>query len=93
MNRDIKADARAINAILWQDWDPIGGGGPKDEYDNHVWPIYKLLIGGARREDVVAYLRRAADETIASPTPEERLQCVVDKLMALGVKRVGESEA
>ncbi|MGD9980017.1 MAG: hypothetical protein AB7H66_11620 [Hyphomonadaceae bacterium] len=57
MRRDTKAETRAINAILWKDWDPIGCGVPEDEYESYVWPVYKLLIDGAPREDVVAYLR------------------------------------
>jgi hypothetical protein len=91
MSRNAKAEARAINAILWQDWDPIGCGVPEDEYESCVWPVYKLLTDGAPREDVVAYLRRAGDENITVSVPEERLQRVVDKLMALGVRRTGRT--
>lgn len=91
MSRDTKAETRLINSILWTDWDPIGCGVPKDEYESYVWPVYKLLIDGAPREDVVAYLRWAADEAMTSPVPENRLQAVVDKLMALGVQRGGEN--
>lgn len=92
MSRDTKAETRAINTILWQDWDPIGRGVPEDEYESYVWPVYKLLIDGAAREDVVAYLRWAADENITCSVPENRLQAVVDTLMALGVRRGGESK-
>ena len=91
MSRDTKAETRAINTRLWRDWDPIGCGVPEDEYESYVWPVYKLLIDGAPREDVVAYLRWAADENITCPVPENRLQAVVDKLMALDVKQGGES--
>ena len=91
MSRDTKAEARAINAILWKDWDPIGCGVPEDEYEAYVWPLYKLLLDRAPRDDVVAYLRWAADEAITCPAPENRLQAVVDKLLALGVKRGGEN--
>jgi hypothetical protein len=91
MSRDTKAETRAINTILWRDWDPIGGGVPEDEYESFVWPVYKLLIDGAPREDVVAYLRWAADEHITASVPEIRLQAAVDKLLALGVKRGGEN--
>ena len=91
MNRNTKAETRAINAILWKEWDPIGCGVPEDEYESYVWPVYKLLIGGAPRDDVAAYLRWTADENITLSVPENRLQAVVDKLIALGVKRGGES--
>lgn len=87
MNRDTKAETRAINEILWRDWDPIGCDVPEDEYSGYVWPVYKLLIDGAPREDVTAYLRWAADEHITLPVSEERLNLVVDKLLALGVAK------
>jgi len=90
MSRDTKAEVRLINTILWTDWDPIGCGVPEDEYESYVWPVYKLLIDAAPREDVVAYLRWAADENITVPVPEDKLQRVVDKLMALGFARSKE---
>ncbi len=83
MNRDTKAEARAINAILWRDWDPIGCGVPEDEYESYVWPVYKLLIEGKPRAEIEAYLRWAADENITVSVPEERLRGVVDKLLEL----------
>ena len=86
MSRNAKADARAINTILWQDWDPIGCGVPEDEYASYVWPVYKLLVDGAAHEAIADYLRQTADQAIAVAVPEDRLQAVVDKLMALGVK-------
>jgi hypothetical protein len=91
MMRDTKAETRAINAILWRDWDPIGCGVPEDEYESYIWPVYKLLIDGAPREAIAGYLREIADRAITVTVPENRLQLVVDKLMALGVKS-GSSE-
>ena len=91
MSRDTKVEARAINTILWQDWDPIGCGVPEDEYESYVWPVYKLLINGASRETIAGYLRETADEVITVSVPENRLQLVVDKLIALGVKVIGEN--
>ncbi len=90
MSRDTKAETRAINTILWKDWDPIGCGVPEDEYESYVWPVYKLLLDGAPREAVAAYLRVTAAEVITVSVPENRLEAVVDKLMALGVKPTGE---
>ena len=83
MSRDAKADAKAINAILWQDWDPIGCGAPDDEYESYVWPLYKLMIEGATAADIAAHLRTVASEQIGVSVPEARLQIVVDKLLAL----------
>lgn len=89
MSRDTKAETRAINTILWRDWDPIGCGVPEDEYESYVWPVYKLLIDGAPRQAIEDYLRETADQVITVSVPENRLQAVVDKLLALGVKRGG----
>lgn len=89
MTRDTKAESRTINTILWRDWDPIGSGVPEDEYSSYVWPVYKLLMNGAPRTDVAAYLRWAADEHITVSVPEERLNAVLDKLLAL---RLANSE-
>jgi hypothetical protein len=83
MSRDTKAEARAINQILWREWDPIGCGVPEDEYEGYVWPVYKLLMDGAPRANVATYLRWVADEHIGVPVPEERLNRVIDTLMAL----------
>ena len=90
MRRDTKAETRAINAILWRDWDPIGCGVPEDEYESYVWPVYKLLIDDARREAVIAYLRWVADENITVSVPNDRLQAVVDKLVALRLAKTEE---
>lgn len=89
MTRDTKAESRAINTILWEDWDPIGGV-PEDEYESCVWPIYKLLIDGAPGEEIAEELRYIADTYITISVPEERLQTVVDKLMALRLAKTEE---
>ena len=83
MKADTKAAAKAINAILWRDWDPIGAGAPEDEYESCVWPVYKLLVEGKPREDIAACLAAAAENLMSIPVPEERLNKVVDKLISL----------
>jgi hypothetical protein len=90
VKRDTKVETRAINTILWRDWDPIGCGVPEDEYESYVWPVYKLLIDGVPREEVAGYLRWIADVHITVPVPEERLQAVVDKLIALKLAKTEE---
>jgi hypothetical protein len=82
MKRDTKAETRAINAILWKDWDPIGCGAPEDEYEGYVWPVYELLIDGQSRDAVAEHLRRVARTQIEMQVPEARLAAVVDKLIA-----------
>lgn len=85
MTRDTKAETRAINQILWRDWDPIGCGVPGDEYESYVWPVYKLLIDGKPRSEIESYLRMIADEYITLSVPEDKLRRVVDNLLALGI--------
>jgi hypothetical protein len=88
--RDTKSETRAINTILWKDWDPIGCGVPEDEYESYVWPVYRLLIEGKPRSEIEAYLRWAAETNITVAVPDERLQRVIDKLLALGLTKTEE---
>lgn len=81
--RAIQAGFREVQAILHRDWDPIGCGVPLDEYDSYAWPVLKLLQERAPRAEVESYLRTVAMEAMSSPVPEERLQAVVDSLLAL----------
>lgn len=92
MSRDTKAETRAINTILWRDWDPIGCGVPEDEYESYVWPVYKLLIDDEPREKVADYLRWVADAHITVSVSEDRLQVVVDKLMGLRLANTEEKD-
>jgi hypothetical protein len=87
--RDAKAEARAINTVLWRDWDPIGCGVPEDEYESHVWPLYKLLMAGASRAAVADYLREVGDAQIGLAVGDDKLAKVVDKLLALKLADAG----
>lgn len=81
--RAVRATFKQVQAILHADWDPIGCGVPLDEYDSYAWSVIELLQKGAAREEVETYLRWAADETMQSPVPGERLAAVVEQLVAL----------
>jgi len=83
--RTVRTSFERVQAILHGEWDPIGCGVPLDEYDSYAWPVLKLLMAKAPREDVAGYLRRAASDAMSSPVPEERLARVVDLLTALDV--------
>ena len=72
-----------VQAILHDDWDPIGCGVPLDEYDGFAWPVVRLLQEGAGREAIASHLRWAADEAMRSSVPEERLNAVVERLLKL----------
>lgn len=50
-----KAETREVRKVLLADWDPIGVGDEShrhDEYDDYVWPVYRLLASGGSREAV-----------------------------------------
>ncbi len=86
MSPNEKENWKAINTILWKDWDPIGAGVPKDEYSDFVWPVYRLLAAGAGRDIVGLYLRTsAADKLGIADHDEARLNTALDKLMALKI--------
>lgn len=79
----MSADFRSVRKILWEDWDPIGCGVPKDEYDDYVGPVLRLLVENKPASDVANYLRVTAAETLASPASEKKIAAAVEKLMAL----------
>ena len=86
MSPDEKANWKAINTILWKDWDPIGAGGPEDECSDFIWPLYRLLATGARRDMVGLYLRTAAQDKLGVTALDEAgMNRAIDKLMALKI--------
>ena len=90
MTRDTKAEARAINTILWKDWDPIGCGVPEDEYESYVWPVYKLLIDGKEPDAVADYLRWVCRTQIELAPNEDRISVAVAKLTSLRLAQTEE---
>lgn len=53
---------KAVQKILWEDWDPIGvnnsDGGPDDEYNGYVPKIYQLKVEGATEGAIMEQLLR-----------------------------------
>ena len=47
----------AIQSILCDDWDPIGCGVPRDEYDAYIPAIYLLLRAGWGADQMEQHLR------------------------------------
>jgi len=47
-----------VNAVLYEVWAPIGfvGSLPRDEYETYAVRCVSLLAGGAREQELVAYL-------------------------------------
>jgi hypothetical protein len=78
-----RATFKQVQGILHSDWDPIGCGVPRDEYDSYAWRVLELLQRNATREEIESYLSWAADEAMKSPVPAERLSAVIDRLVEL----------
>jgi hypothetical protein len=62
----LRQRGRELRALL-NEWDPIGVMGPEallgdTEYDDLLWPLMRLLEGGASAEELDEYLRRKLDE-------------------------------
>lgn len=90
---EIKRVASEIRRVLNEDWDPIGGGTPADEYDDFVWHVFGQLIDGAPAEQIARYLQFSADESMKCPLPAERTAAVVVKLMAIDLGDIGETSS
>ncbi|HKC69577.1 MAG TPA: hypothetical protein VKG26_15175 [Bacteroidia bacterium] len=59
MSSEYKKIYKAIDEILWNDWDPIGVNNFKearDEYYGYVPAIFGLKIGGANKETIAEKL-------------------------------------
>lgn len=89
MSRDRKSELRAINAVLWRDWDPIGCGVPEDEYTSYAPGVWRLLSEGADQFKLTAHLRSVAEQSMACPISEEKARGVAEKLLKLGVRHRG----
>ncbi len=59
LSPELLALYKAIDKILWEDWDPIGMKylkGPRDEYRSYVPVIFSLKINGASIEAITLKL-------------------------------------
>lgn len=90
VRRQTRVLLRAVNTVLWRDWDPIGCGVPEDEYESYAPEVVRLLTEGAPAGEIAAYLRETAAGMMSTSVPERQLADVVAKLMAL---RGSEGEA
>jgi hypothetical protein len=78
---------------LFYDWDPIevSDGGPQDEYDSYIGPIYRLLISNPSRESVAAALMDIELNDMGlglDNVPPRLLLPVADKLLAIDVRLI-----
>ena len=75
---------RAIDEILWLDWDPIGicGIGPRDEYQMYLPQVYHLALEGDRAK-IADYLFFVATERMGLTTQRNQHLAVADKILAV----------
>jgi len=86
---------KQIHDILWLDWDPIGVNdcAPEDEYDSYIGGVYRLLVGGCKKKEIIDYLESIAQNKMGlSPVSDEASQeaqkvltKVAEKLLTLNV--------
>lgn len=75
---------RAIDEILWRDWDPIGISGieeARNEYQGYLPQVYRLALAGDRAK-IAAYLFSAATEQMGLTTQRNQHLAVADKILA-----------
>jgi hypothetical protein len=82
LNAEARTIAAAIRRVLNEDWAPLGAGCPEDEYDDYVWPLYRLVVA-QDRAGVKDYLQRGGEALLACRTVDNRLNAIAGKLLAL----------
>jgi SAM-dependent methyltransferase len=86
--REIQSE---IRKILLEDWNPIRGGVPADEYDAYVGGVYRLLSAGAAPEEIAAHLAEIEREHLGlSEATVEANLAVAHKLSLLDVSLVSK---
>jgi hypothetical protein len=46
----------AVEELLWTEWDPIGCGVPRDEYDSYAMQAYGRAKRGEEADQIAKYL-------------------------------------
>jgi hypothetical protein len=80
------AAMQAIRAILIADWDPIGLGGPPDEYDHYIAGIYRLLESGADVVKLAGHLGKLERISMGLRERPEHNRGVAERLNELSKK-------
>lgn len=79
---------KAIDEILWRDWDPIGVSGidgARDEYQMYLPQVYQLALVGDRAK-IADYLFTVAVERMGLTTQRNQHLAAADKILAAKVK-------
>lgn len=82
-----EVDARTVNAILFQQWDPIGvsniAGAPPDEYSAYAQTILGMLTNGDRAAAITSYLADVEEQCMGLAPNAERAQTVAQSLVQM----------
>lgn len=75
-----------IRTVLWEDWNPIGGQVPHDEYDAYIGGVYRLLSKEAPVSQVAEHLAFVADLQMGLQVSPESLSEIAAKLCEVDVR-------
>jgi hypothetical protein len=86
----------AIREVLFLDWDPIGVHDYlrlKDEYDDCIGGVYRLLCGSPSEDEVIDHLVRIEGGFMGlDPAQRIRLRPVARRLLALDIRLSGKRD-
>ena len=77
---------RAIDRILWTDWDPIGVNDLsmcRDEYRTYVPGIYQLKVGGSDEETIATRLLTISVEEMEVRLSMKHCRKVAEKILSV----------
>jgi hypothetical protein len=75
---------RAIDEILWRDWDPSGisgHSGARDEYQSYLPQVYRLALVGDRAR-IAEYLFEVATNRMGLTTQRNQHLAIADLILA-----------
>jgi hypothetical protein len=85
----IRKAQSAIRKILLEEWDPIGVtqfGGPSDEYDSYIGPIFTCLSKNPSSLVVAELLRKIETERMELDSPNaDHLLPVAESLLKVDI--------
>ena len=76
---------KAIDEILWFDWDPIGVNqdGIRNEYYAYLPEVYQLKISGAGKMDIANYLDKIITERMEMESNMRFSEEIAEKIIKL----------
>ena len=82
---------RAIDEILWRDWDPIGVfgvSGARDEYQRYLPEVFRLALAGDRG-GIAEHLLWVATDRMGLDPQRDRDLAIADLVLAARDRIVG----